>query len=77
MGFTDEQINIVLDVDRWQETKALAWSKHCTQRNSNPVISFCHKKCNEITQHRILSTGSYTDGPDNVGDNDLFAHVQA
>lgn len=78
MGLTDEQINIVLDVDRWQETKALALSKHRTQKNSTPLISLLPKEM----QHKLRSTEYYQlvatrVGPDNVGDNDLFAHVQA
>jgi len=78
MGFTDEQINVVLDVDRWQETKAQAWSKHRTQRNSNPVISLLpqemQRKLRSTEYYQLVATRV---GPDNVGDNDLFAHVQA
>jgi hypothetical protein len=78
MGFTDEQINVVLDVDRWQEDKALAWSKHRTQRNSNPIVSLLPQEL----QRKLRSTEYYhlvtsRVGQDNVGDNDLFAHVQA
>jgi LmbE family N-acetylglucosaminyl deacetylase len=78
MGFTDEQVNVVLDVDRWQETKALAWSKHCTQRNSNPIVSLLpqemQRKLRSTEYYQLVATRV---GPDTVGDNDLFAHVQA
>ena len=78
MGFTDEQINVVLDVDRWQETKALAWSKHCTQRNSTPIFSLLpqdmQRKLRSTEYYQLVATRV---GPDTVGENDLFAHVQA
>jgi len=78
MGFTDEQINVVLDVDRWQETKALTRNKHRTQKNSTPIISLLpHEMQRKLRSTEYYQLAATRVGPDNVGDNDLFAHVEA
>ena len=45
MGFTDEQINVVLDVDCWQETKTQAWSNIAHRDIATLSSLFCHARC--------------------------------
>ncbi len=76
MGFSDDQINVVLDVERWQEQKALAGAKHRTQANSGGPFALLPQEMQRrwrSTEYYQLATSRV--GPDNVGDNDLFAHV--
>ena len=76
LGFADEEIDVVLDVERWQEVKAEAAQKHRTQIHSNTAFSLLprdmqrHWRSTEFFQ---LVTSRV--GPDIIGDNDLFAHV--
>lgn len=76
LGIPDDQINVLLDVERWRETKALSWAKHRTQVNPNAPLA----RLPEELQSKWQSTESYQlatsrVGPDVMGDNDLFARV--
>ena len=76
MGFAEDQIDVMLDVERWQEIKAEAAHKHLTQMHSNTPFSLLPYDL----QRRWRSTESFQlvtsrVGPDTIGDNDLFAHV--
>ncbi len=76
MGFTEDQIDTMLDVEQWQEIKAVASSKHRTQMHSNRPFSLLpyDLQCRwRSTEYFRLATSRV--GPDNKGDNDLFAHV--
>ncbi|MBV9231693.1 MAG: PIG-L family deacetylase, partial [Chloroflexi bacterium] len=76
MGIPDDQISVLLDVDRWQETKAASWAKHRTQMNPNTPMARLPKElqrkwrgteCYQLATSRV--------GPDVIGENDLFARV--
>ncbi len=76
LGLPDEHINVVLDVDRWQEAKKLAGAKHRTQRNSNAMFALLPQEL----QRKFRSTEYYQlaatrVGPDQIGVNDLFSRV--
>ena len=76
MGLADDQIDIMLDVERWQELKAEAASKHRTQIHSNTPFSLLPYDLQSrwrSTEYFRLATSRV--GPDNIGDNDLFAHL--
>jgi LmbE family N-acetylglucosaminyl deacetylase len=76
MGFAEDQINVVLDVDRWQEIKAEAARKHRTQMSSNTPFSLLPRDLQRrwrSTEFFQLVTSRF--GPDIIGDNNLFAHV--
>jgi LmbE family N-acetylglucosaminyl deacetylase len=83
MGFAEDQIDVLLDVEQWQETKAEALSKYRTQMRSDTPFSVrgvfhllpYDLQCRwRSTEHFRLATSRV--GPDNIGDNDLFAHVR-
>lgn len=78
LGFTDEQIHVLLDVDSWQATKAVAESKHRTQKNTNAAMQLLPQELQRkwrSSEYYHLATSRV--GPDLVGVNDLFSHVQA
>lgn len=77
LGLADDQISVVLDVDRWQEAKARSWAMHRTQMNPNMPLARLPKEM----QRKWRGTENYQlaatrVGSDIVGENDLFAHVQ-
>lgn len=77
LGLSDEQISVVLDVDKWQEQKAHSWAQHRTQMNSNTPIAQLPEEVQRKwrgTEFFHLATSRV--GPDVVGENDLFARVQ-
>jgi LmbE family N-acetylglucosaminyl deacetylase len=82
MGFAEDQIDVLLDVEQWQEIKAEALSKHRTQMRSDTPFSvrgvlhllpYDLQRRWRSTEYFRLATSRV--GPDNIGDNDLFAHV--
>lgn len=76
MSFADDQIDVMLDVEQWQKIKAEAASKHRTQIHSNTsffLLPYDLQSRWRSTEYFRLATSRV--GPDNVGDNDLFAHV--
>jgi LmbE family N-acetylglucosaminyl deacetylase len=82
MGFADDQIDVMLDVGQWQEMKAEALGKHRLQMRSDSPFSLraVHHLLPYDLQRRWRSTEYFRlatsrVGSDNVGDNDLFAHV--
>ena len=76
MGFADDEIDVMLDVEKWQKIKAEALSKHRTQMHNNRPFSLLPYDLQSrwrSTEYFRLATSRV--GCDNVGDNDLFAHV--
>jgi len=76
MSVAEDRINVMLDVEKWQELKAEASGKHRTQMHSNTPFSLLPhdlQKRWRSTEYFRLATSRV--GPDNVGDNDLFAHI--
>jgi LmbE family N-acetylglucosaminyl deacetylase len=76
LGLSDNQISVVLDVERWQETKMQALSMHRTQMNPNTLLSRIPAELQRkwrSTEYYQLATSRV--GPDLVGENDLFARV--
>ncbi|QBD79397.1 hypothetical protein EPA93_26780 [Ktedonosporobacter rubrisoli] len=75
-GLADDQISVVLDVERWHETKVRSWAMHRTQLGSGATLS----RLPEDLQRKWRSTEYYQlatsrVGPDVIGENDLFARV--
>jgi LmbE family N-acetylglucosaminyl deacetylase len=76
LGLPDDQISVVLDVEQWNEMKERARIQHRSQLNPNTPIAGMPPEL----QRKWRSTESYQlatsrVGPDNPGENDLFAHV--
>jgi LmbE family N-acetylglucosaminyl deacetylase len=76
VGFADDQIDVVMDVERWHDIKIEATHKHLTQLRSNAAFALLPAEL----QHRWRSTEYFQlvtsrVGPDTIGDNDLFAHI--
>lgn len=76
LGLAEDQISVVLDVDRWQEAKARSWDLHRTQMKPNMVLGRLPKEL----QRKWRGTENYQlaatrVGPDIVGENDLFSHI--
>jgi len=76
LGLPDDQINAVLDVERWYDTKARSWAMHRTQMSPNTGMA--HMPAELLrkwrsTEYYQLATSRV--GPDVVGENDLFARV--
>ncbi|GHO75618.1 hypothetical protein KSD_33890 [Ktedonobacter sp. SOSP1-85] len=77
LGLTDEQINIVLDVERWQDDKVLAASQHRTQVNpSNPVAQMLPEFQRKLRATEYYQLATSRVGDDTMGENDLFTHVE-
>ncbi len=76
MGLSDEQIDVRLNVEEWQETKARSWNMHRTQMNSNTLMARIpeelQRKWRSIECYQLATSRV---GPDVVGENDLFARV--
>ncbi len=76
MGFTDEQISVLLDVERWQEAKAESWAKHRTQaKTMTPFTLLPAEMQRKWRSSEYFHLAATRVGPDVVGENDLFAHV--
>ena len=76
MGFADDEIDVMLDVEKWQKIKAEALSKHRTQMHNNrpfALLPYDLQSRWRSTEYFRLATSRV--GCDKVGDNDLFAHV--
>ncbi|HLZ62696.1 MAG TPA: PIG-L family deacetylase [Ktedonosporobacter sp.] len=76
LGLPDDQISVLLDVERWQDTKSRSWVMHRTQMNPNTPFA----RMPQEIQRKWRATESYQlaatrVGPDVVGENDLFARV--
>jgi LmbE family N-acetylglucosaminyl deacetylase len=76
-GLSDDQIQVVLNVEQWQETKTDAQAMHRTL--SSPVMPISRlpresqRKWRNTEYFQLATSRVGTDLP---GDNDLFAHVQ-
>lgn len=76
-GFADDQVSVLLDVERFQEIKARSWAAHRTQMNPSLPISRLPKEMQrKWRSSEYFQLASSRVGPDVVGENDLFAHVQ-
>ncbi len=76
LGLSDEQIQVRLNVEKWQEAKAHSWAMHRTQMNPNTLMA----QIPEDVQRRWRSLECYQlatsrVGTDVIGENDLFARV--
>ncbi|HLI90970.1 MAG TPA: PIG-L family deacetylase [Ktedonobacteraceae bacterium] len=76
LGIPDDQISVLLDVERWNEVKDRSWAMHRTQMDPNSALAHVP----EEVQRRWRSTEVYQlaasrVGPDVVGENDLFARI--
>lgn len=76
LGFTDEQISVQLNVERWEERKAVSWSQHGTQANSQHLLTFLPSAlCQTWRSTEYYQLGSSQVGSDLAGENDLFARI--
>jgi len=76
MGFAEDEIDVMLDVEPWEQIKAQAFSKHRTQmHNKRPFLLLPPdlQRRWRSTEYFRLATSRV--GSDNIADNDLFAHV--
>src|SRR5947209_1542995 len=76
LGLTDEQICVLIDVERWKEAKAAASAQHRTNKNPNTPLSHLPEEIQRTwynTEFYQLATSRV--GPDVIGENDLFARV--
>jgi LmbE family N-acetylglucosaminyl deacetylase len=77
IGLPDDQISVVLDTERWNTEKARAAAQHRTQLNPNSPIAGMPMEMQRAwwaTESFQLATSRV--GPDIVGENDLFAHIE-
>lgn len=75
-GLADEQISVLLDVDRWQEQKARSWAMHRSQMNpSQPIARLPKEMLRKWRSSEYFQLATSRVGPDVIGENDLFAHV--
>lgn len=78
LGLTEDQISVVLDVERWQDDKVLAGSQHRTQVNpSNPVSQMLPEFQRKLRATEFYQLATSRIGNDVMGENDLFARVEA
>lgn len=78
LGLPDDQISVVLDVEQWNATKERARVQHRTQLNPNTPIAGMPPELQRkwrATESYQLATSRV--GPDNPGENDLFAHTDS
>src|SRR6266567_1145290 len=76
LGLADDQISVVLDVERYQETKSRALGMHRTQMSPNSPMAHIPKELMRrwrSTEYFQLATSRI--GPDMPGENDLFARI--
>jgi LmbE family N-acetylglucosaminyl deacetylase len=76
LGLTDEQISILLDVERWKEIKAAASAQHRANKNPNTPLSHLPEEIQRTwynTEFYQLATSRV--GPDVTGENDFLARV--
>jgi len=76
LGLADDQISVVLDVERWQDSKAQSWACHRTQMHSMNMLTRLPPDLQRkwrSTEYYQLATSRI--GSDVVGENDLFARV--
>src|SRR5256886_7453268 len=55
LGLADDQISVVLDVERYQEKKSQAWAMHRTQMSPNSPMAHTPRAGAQVAQHRVLS----------------------
>ncbi|GHO43607.1 PIG-L family deacetylase [Ktedonospora formicarum] len=77
LGLTEDQLTVVLDVERWRDDKVLAGSQHRTQVNpSNPVAQMLPEFQRKLNSTEYYQLATSRIGDDVMGENDLFAHVE-
>jgi LmbE family N-acetylglucosaminyl deacetylase len=75
-GFSEEQIHVVLNVERWQEAKTTALSMHRTLSSPVMPISRLPRESQRKWRHtEYFHLATSRVGNDIPGENDLFAHV--
>lgn len=79
MGLPDEQIDVRLDIRAYVETKERSWALHRTQMNPNsPMARIPAEVLREWRgSDEYYHLAATRVGPDVVGENDLFARVEA
>ncbi len=76
MGLADDQINVLLDVERWYEQKTRGWEQHRTQLSSNTPLGLLPQELlRKVRGSEYFELIASRVGHDNIGENDLFAHV--
>lgn len=76
LGLADEQISVVMDVERWRSQKMHAAAQHRTRKNPNTPLLHLPEELQQKwydTEYFQLATSRV--GDDVIGENDLFAHV--
>ncbi len=77
IGIPDDKISVLLDVERWQDTKARTRAMHRTQINpNNAVLSLPEDLQRKWRSTEFYQLATSRVGPDVMGENDLFARVQ-
>jgi LmbE family N-acetylglucosaminyl deacetylase len=76
LGLGDEQIKVVLDVERWHETKGHSYARHRTQVSPNAAMSHMPPELQRKWRGtEFFELAASRVGPDVIGENNLFARV--
>ncbi|GCE04153.1 PIG-L family deacetylase [Dictyobacter aurantiacus] len=75
-GFDDNQISVLLDVEDWQQEKKRSWDMHRSEVDSVlPIIRLPRELQRKWRSSEYFQLATSRVGNDNMGENDLFAHV--
>lgn len=76
LGLPDDQINVRLNVERWQEEKARSWAMHRTQVNPNTLMAQVPEELQrKWRSFEVYHLAASRVGPDVAGENNLFARI--
>lgn len=76
LGLPDDQISVRLDVEQWEDEKARSWAMHRTQMNPNTLMAQVPEELQrKWRSYEVYHLAASRVGPDNPGENDLFAHI--
>ncbi|GCF09066.1 PIG-L family deacetylase [Dictyobacter arantiisoli] len=75
-GFDDNQINVLLDVEHWQDEKKHSWEMHQSKVDAVlPILRLPRELQRKWRSTEYFQLATSRVGNDVVGENDLFAHV--
>ncbi len=76
LGLADDQISVLLDVERYLDAKIASWEQHRTQMRAITPFSLLppelQRKMRSSEYFQLVASRV---GYDTVGENDLFAHI--
>ncbi len=76
LGLADDQISVLLDVERYLDAKIASWEQHRTQMSSITPFSLLSPELQrKMRSSEYFQLVASRVGYDTVGENDLFAHI--